>query len=140
MWANLKWSSVLVVLVVVLAALPAAAQTASSLVTIGVPATQQLEGATSLTIVPTGSPSVQRNQLVVRSNTSWVLMARLTGRATEVAWRTAGTDGWQLLGATTVLLRGGKGVHAIDFEVRLGGQAQPGAAPAVLAFAVEAAN
>ncbi|MGH2437237.1 MAG: hypothetical protein ACRDFA_09610 [bacterium] len=103
------------VLLVLLTAAPVAAQTGSTVVTISVPPTQVLEGASSAAVTP-GS-ALQRGRLVIKSNTAWVLVAGVSGNASGVAWRPEGGSWIQIDGATAVL-RGTRGVHTIDYQVR----------------------
>lgn len=102
------------VLLVLIAAAPVAAQTGSTLVTISVPPTQVLEGATSAAVTPGSSP---RARLVVKSNTAWTLVARVSGNVAGVAWRPENGT-WQQIDGTTAVLRGGRGVHVIDYQIR----------------------
>src|SRR3989454_9380286 len=51
-----SWSVLFIMVTVALSALPAAAQTASSTVTIAVPSIQKVEGTTSLVVVAGGPP------------------------------------------------------------------------------------
>src|SRR3989442_10509522 len=78
------WSVLLIVITVALSALPAAAQTASSTVTIAVPSVQKVEGTASL-VFPAGAP-LQRSQLVVKSNIAWVLVSHVSDPNAAVAW------------------------------------------------------
>lgn len=102
------------VLLVLFAAAPVAAQTGSTLVTISVPPTQVLEGATSVAVTPGSSP---RARLVVKSNTAWTLVARVSGNVGGVAWRPE-SGAWVQIDGTTAVLRGGRGVHVIDYQIR----------------------
>lgn len=117
-----------------LSALPAAAQAAGSTVSITVPATQVIEGTTSM-VVSTGVP-IQRGRLTVKSNVSWVLLAQATGTTAQVAWRGAGDSVWQPLDASTPVLQGAKGVHDVEYEIRqIPGAQQPGS-PVTVTFSV----
>ncbi len=130
------WSMVLTA--VALTALPVAAQAQSSTVTVTVLPTQRVEGATSL-VVPAGA-LLQRGRLVVKSNISWVLVAHSTGAPATVAWKASGETTWQDLGAATPVLRGVKGVHEVEYEVRLDPRAPRSAQPITVTFSVEAAR
>lgn len=130
-------SSVLLV-TAALSVLPAAAQAASSIVSISVPLTQIVEGTTSL-VVSSGVP-VQRGRLTIKSNVSWILKAQTTGATAEVAWRVAGDTTWQPLGAGTPVLRGEKGVHEVEYEVRRSPGAQQPGQPVTVTFSVEPAT
>src|SRR5881396_1697887 len=115
-----SWSVVFIVVTVALNALPVAARSANTTVTISVSPVQQVEGSTSL-IVSAGGP-LQQGRLVVKSNTAWEI--------------TSGTI-WQRLGAATPVLTGLKGVHQVEYEVQLDGHtAQPGL-PITVTFSVE---
>ncbi len=120
-----------------LSALPAAAQAAGSTVSITVPASQIIEGTTSL-VVSAGVP-VQRGHLTIKSNISWVLVAQATGTA-QVAWRGAGDPTWQPLNASTPVLQGVKGVHEVEYEVRQVPGAQQSDQPVTVTFSVEPAT
>jgi len=113
-----------------LAAAPAAAQTGSTLVTIAVPPVQALEGVTTFPVPPAAAP--YRAEVVVKSNTPWTLVARVSGPARGVAWRT-GTGTWVPLGEVTPVLRGERGVHIVAYEVRV-----QGGGPVQLTLALEA--
>lgn len=102
------------VLLVLLTAAPVAAQTGSTLVTISVPPTQVLEGATSAAVTP---GTTARARLVVKSNTSWTLVARVSGNVAGVAWRPE-SGAWVQIDGTTAVLHGGRGVHVIDYQIR----------------------
>ena len=110
---------VVAVLAVLLAVAPAA-QAASTLVTISVPPTQILEGVT--TVALTTGTTTARAQLVVKSNVPWTLVARVSG--TTSATLRVGIGAWMPLGATTPVLRGGRGVHLVTYEVRSQGAPQ----------------
>ncbi len=107
--------AVIAVLLVLLAAAPVAAQTGSTLVTISVPPTQVLEGATSAAVTPGSTP--HRARLVVKSNTAWTLVAHVSASAAGVAWRLENGT-WLQIDGTTAVLRGGRGVHVIDYQIR----------------------
>lgn len=115
MYTLARSSSVVVLLAIVVAVLPVAVQAASTTVTIRIPPTQVLEGASQLVISP--AVTVQSGSLTVKSNISWILMARVEGHE-DLAWRTAGSAAWQPLRDGTLLSRGAKGVHTILYEVR----------------------
>ena len=106
--------AIVAVLLVLLAAAPVAAQTASTLVTISVPPTQILEGVTSAGVTP---GSTARARLVVKSNTAWTLVARVSGNVTGVAWRSE-SGAWVQIDGNTAVLRGGRGVYVIDYQIR----------------------
>ncbi len=129
-------SSVLLV-AAALSALPAAVQAASSTVSITVPPTQSIEGTTSL-VVSSGVP-VQRGRLTIKSNVSWILNAQATGATAGVAWRGAGDSTWGPLGASTLVRQGPKGVHDVDFEVRLDPRARQFGQPVIVTFSVDPA-
>lgn len=116
------------VLLVLLAAAPVAAQTGSTLVTISVPPTQVLEGATSVAV--TAGPTPHRARLVVKSNTAWTLVARVSGNVAGVAWRPE-SGAWVQIDGTTAVLRGDRGVHVIDYQIRAQ-SGQPGTVSFVL--------
>ncbi len=127
------WCVVLVAVAV--SALPAAALAESSTVSIAVRPTQRVEGATSL-VVSADAP-LQRGRLIVKSNTSWVLVARTSGTSATVAWRTSGETGWQQLGAATPVLSGGKGIREVEYEIRIDPHAQRSGQPVMVTFSVE---
>jgi hypothetical protein len=54
---------------------------------------------------------------VVKSNTAWTLVARVSGNVAGVAWRPENGT-WQQIDGTTAVLRGGRGVHVIDYQIR----------------------
>jgi hypothetical protein len=99
-------------LIVVLAAVPAA-QAADQEVTVGVAAAQVLEGVATLAL-SAGAP--RRAQVVVKSNVPWTLEARFTGPA-GAQLRVEGAA-WTAIGDGTPVLRGGRGVHRVTYEVR----------------------
>src|SRR5438876_5012525 len=80
-----SWSVVFIVVTVALNALPVAARSANTTVTISVSPVQQVEGSTSL-IVSAGGP-LQQGRLVVKSNTAWVLVAHTSEPGAVVAWK-----------------------------------------------------
>jgi len=129
------WTGLVLGVTVALSALPAGAQSSSSIVTITVPPVQRLEGAASLTV----SPDVprQHGQLVVKSNTSWILVAHVSGVADDVSWRIVGQMTWQQLGAATPVLQGLKGVHSVQYEVKMDPRKQPNGLPVLVTFSVE---
>jgi hypothetical protein len=129
------WTGLVLGIVVALSALPAAAQSSSSLISVTVPPVQRLEGATSLT-VSADIPSRQ-HQLVVKSNTSWTLVAHVSGHVDGVAWRIAGQTTWQRLGKATPILQGLKGVHPVNYEVKMDPGTQRDGLPARVTFSVE---
>src|SRR5712692_8780719 len=129
------WTGLVLGIVVALSALPAAAQSLSSLISVTVPPVQRLEGATSLT-VSADIPSRQ-HQLVVKSNTSWTLVAHVLGHVDGVAWRIAGQTTWQRLGNATPILQGLKGVHPVNYEVKRDPGTQRDGLPARVTFSVE---
>src|SRR3989454_8523289 len=116
-----SWSVLFIMVTVALSALPAAAQTASSTVTIAVPSIQKVEGTTSL-VVPAGAP-LQQGQLVVKSNIAWVLGAHVSDPKAVLAWGIARRATWQRLGAATPVLRGLKGVQQVEDQGQPGGGA-----------------
>jgi hypothetical protein len=129
------WTGLVLGIIVAVSALPAAAQSSSSLITVTIPSVQRLEGATSLTVsadIPT-----RQDQLVVKSNTSWILVAHVSGHVDGVAWRIAGQTTWQRLGNATPILQGLKGVHPVNYEVKLDPQTQRDGFPALVTFSVE---
>ncbi len=130
-----SWSVLCIVVTVALSALPAAAQTASSTVTIAVPSIQTVEGTTSL-VVSAGA-SLQQGQLVVKSNIAWVLVAHVSDPNAGVAWRIAGSATWQRLGAATPVVQGLKGVHQVEYEVQPDGRAAQHGLPVAVTFSVE---
>ena len=130
-----SWSVLFIMVTVALSALPAAAQTASSTVTIAVPSIQKVEGTTSL-VVPAGAP-LQQAQLVVKSNIAWVLVAHVSDPNAVIAWRIAGSATWQRLGAATPVLRGLKGVHQVEYEVQPDGGSAKQGLPVAVTFSVE---
>lgn len=100
-------------LIVVLAAVPAA-QAATQQVTVSVVAMQVLEGTTTL---PLSAGASRRAQIVVKSNVPWTLAARLSGQATGAQVRVV--DGpWIQVTDGMPILRGGRGVHRVTYEVR----------------------
>lgn len=115
MYTLARSSSGVVLLAIVVAVLPVAVQAASTTVSIRIPPTQVLEGATQLVISP--AVTVHSGSLTVKSNISWILMARVEGQA-DLTWRAAGSAAWQPLRDGTLLSRGAKGVHTILYEVR----------------------
>ncbi|TMJ08795.1 MAG: hypothetical protein E6G99_03840 [Bacillati bacterium ANGP1] len=130
-----SWSVVFIVVTVALNALPVAARSANTTVTISVSPVQQVEGSTSL-IVSAGGP-LQQGRLVVKSNTAWVLVAHTSEPGAVVAWKITSGTIWQRLGAATPVLTGLKGVHQVEYEVQLDGHtAQPGL-PITVTFSVE---
>ena len=120
----------------VVGALPVAAQAASSIVTITVLAVQHVEGTTSVA-VPTDSTH-GRGQLIVKSNTPWVLVAHASEAVVGLSWRMAGTATWERLGTTTPVLQGVKGVHQVAYEIRMDPRAPRSNQPIVVTFSVEA--
>lgn len=129
------WGAMCAVAVVALSALPAAAQSASTTVTISVPPVQKVEGTASL-VVSASTPLLQ-GRLIIKSNTSWVMVAHSSSPDAVVAWKLAGSSIWQQLGAATPVLTGLKGVRQVEFEVRLDNRtARPGA-PVTVTFSVE---
>ncbi len=136
--ARFSWCVLFVVVAVALNALPAAALAASSTVTIAVPSIQQVEGTTSL-VVPANA-LLQPGQLLVKSNTPWVLVAHASGAVAGVTWRIAGGTTWQQVGAATPVLRGLKGVHQVKYEVQLDARAARDGQPATVTFTVEQAD
>ncbi len=120
-----------------LSALPAAAQAASSTISITVPPTQLIEGTTSL-VVSAGVP-VQRGRLTIKSNIPWVLVARATGAMAMVDWRDAHNSTWRQLGANTPVLQGAKGVHEVEYEARISLQVVYFGQPVIVTFSVEPA-
>lgn len=124
-----------ILLVVLLAAVPAAAQSTST-VTIGVPAAHSLDGAATVTL-PDGA-ATQRGHLVVRSNTPWALVILASDNLPGLDWKSTGTAGWVMLGAATTVLRGDRGVHAIEYEVRRDPAAQRPGRAVVLTITVTA--
>lgn len=137
MLERLRSGSVVLFVLLVLVTVSSAAQAASSVVTIGVPPTQRLEGTTE--IVVGQGPTVQIGRLTVKSNIPWVLVARTSGPSPSVAWKGAASPDWQMLGTVTTVLRGERGVYAIEYQVKRGPEAQPDGQPVVLTFALEAA-
>jgi hypothetical protein len=133
-----SWSVLLIVVTVALSALPAAAQTASSTVTVAVPSVQKVEGTASL-VFPAGAPR-QQSQLVVKSNIAWVLVAHVSDPNAVVAWRIAGSATWQQLGAATPVLRGLKGVHQVEYEVQMDVRSAQQGPPVAVTFSVEPAS
>lgn len=133
---RVPWSMLCMVAMVAVSALPAAAQSASTMVTIGVLPVQQVEGATSL-VIPAGASS-QQGQLIVKSNTPWVLIAHASSAGAVVAWKTVGGSVWQRLTATTPVLNGLKGVHQVEYEVRVDGAVQ--GQPVTVTFSIEPAT
>jgi len=131
--ARFVWTVLVVGVAVALSAQPAAAQ--SSVVTITVPPIQRLEGATSLTVSATVPRQLDR--LVVKSNTPWVLVAHVSGVADDVSWRIVGQMTWQQLGAATPVLQGLKGVHPVQYEVKMDPRKQPNGLPVLVTFSVE---
>jgi len=131
--ARFVWTVLVVGVAVALGAQPAAAQ--SSVVSITVPPIQRLEGATSLTVSATVPRQLDR--LVVKSNTPWVLVAHVSGVADDVSWRIVGQMTWQQLGAATPVLQGLKGVHPVQYEVKMDPRKQPNGLPVLVTFSVE---
>jgi hypothetical protein len=129
------WTGLVLAVTVALSALPAGAQSSSSIVAITVPPVQRLEGAASLT-VSADVPS-QHGQLVVKSNTSWILVAHVSRDVEGVAWRAVGQTSWQRLGIATPILQGLKGVHPVQYEVKTDPRTQPSGLPALVTFSVE---
>jgi hypothetical protein len=129
------WTGLILGVTVALSALPAAAQGSSSLITVTIPSVQRLEGATSLA-VSADIPSRQ-GQLVVKSNTSWILVAHVSGHGDRVAWRIVGQTTWQRLGSTTQILQGLKGVHPVNYEVKMDPRTQRDGLPTLVTFSVE---
>src|SRR5207247_8670761 len=87
-----SWSVVFIVVTVALNALPVAARSANTTVTISVSPVQQVEGSTSL-IVSAGRP-LQQGRLVAKSSTVWVLVADTSDPGAEGAWKiTSGSGG-----------------------------------------------
>lgn len=128
------WNRAVVVLAVaVLAMAPAIAHAASSAVSISVPVTQILEGTTSQAMA---AGSELRGQLVVKSNIPWILLARLSDGAVDVAWRPAGATAWQNLEATAPVLQGPKGVHTIEYQLRVGTVRHTAASVVQIAFSL----
>lgn len=132
-----SWSILCMVAAVALSALPAAAQSSSSKVTIAVSPVQQVEGTTSL-VVAANAP-IQQARLVVKSNTPWVLVAHTSGTGAVVSVKIAGSSSRQRLGAATPVLTGLKGVHQLEFEVQLDGRVAQQALPLTVTFSVEQA-
>lgn len=129
------WIGLVLGVTVALSAVPVAAQSSNSIITITVPPVQRLEGATSLTVsavVPR-----QQNQLVVKSNTSWILVAHVSGDVDGVAWRIVGRTTWQRLGTSTPILQGLKGVHPVHYEVEMDPHTQREGLRVLVAFSVE---
>lgn len=116
MFSHLKSVSLVALLATMLVSVSATAQAASTVVSISIPPTQQLEGST-IKVVADGA-MVQRGQLVVKSNVPWVLVAHVDGVAGEVVWRSADATAWKALGLVTLLLRGPKGVHLVAYELQ----------------------
>lgn len=133
---QMLWCVVLAAVAV--SALPAAAMAESSTVSIAVLPTQRVEGATSL-VVSADAP-LQRGRLVVKSNTSWVLVARTSAASAMVAWKVSGEPTWQQLGAATPVLSGGKGIREVEYEVRIDPSTQRPAQPVTVTFSVEQAK
>src|SRR3989442_4805945 len=82
---RVSWSVLFIVVTVALSALPAAAQTASSTVTIAVPSIQKVEGTTSLVVVAGVSPP--QRQPVVNMNYHPVLVAGTSVSHPAMVWR-----------------------------------------------------
>ena len=135
---RVSWSVLFIVVTVALSALPAAAQAASTTVTIAVPSVQKMEGTTSL-LVPARAP-LQQGQLVIKSNIAWVLVAHLSDPNAVVAWRIAGRATWQRLGAATPILKGLKGVRQVEYEVQPDGRSAQHGRPVTVTFSVEPAG
>lgn len=119
---------IVAILLVLMAAGPAAAQTGSTLVTISVPPTQVLEGTTSSAVT---SGSTARARLVVKSNTGWTLVASVSDGLTGVSVR-AESGAWVQIDGTAAVLRGGRGVHVIEYQVRA-----PAGQHGTISFALE---
>lgn len=100
-------------LLLVLASAPAV-QAATQQVAVTVPATQALEGTTVLSL--TGTSPV-RTLVVVKSNVPWTLVARVSGAGAGVMLSAAGGP-WMPVADTAPVLRGGRGVHVVTYEVR----------------------
>ncbi|HVH31378.1 MAG TPA: hypothetical protein VNA31_06905 [bacterium] len=132
------WTGLVVGVMVALTVLPAAAQSSSSLITVTILPVQRLEGATSLA-VSADIPSRQ-DQLVVKSNTPWILVAHVSGHVDGVAWRIVGQSTWQRLGDATPILQGLKGVHPVNYEVKMDPGTQGAGVPALVTFSVEQAG
>lgn len=137
MYTLARSSSVLALLAIVVAVLPVAAQAASTTVAISIPPTQVLEGATQL-VVPPGV-TVHAGSLTVKSNISWILIARVEGQA-DLTWRAAGGTVWQPLRDVTVLAHGAKGAHTIQYEVRRNPAMPSAGQPTTITFFVGAAE
>ncbi len=133
--AGFAWTGLILGLTVALSALPAAAQGSTSIITLTISPVQRIEGATSRTVsadVPSG-----QDQLVVKSNTSWILVAHVSGQVDGVAWRMVGQTTWQRLGTATPVLQGLKGVHPVLYEVKMDPRAQRDGLPALVTFSIE---
>jgi hypothetical protein len=117
------------------APLAAAAQGAKSTVTITVPVVQRLDGTTALMV--SSNISQQRDQLVVKSNIPWVLVAHASGAVGTVTWRIVGQTTWQQVGAATPVLEGLKGIRPVHYEVQLDPGAQQNGSRILLTFSVE---
>src|SRR2546425_1814130 len=92
-----SWSVLFIVVTVALSALPAAAQTASSTVTIAVPSIQKVEGTTSLVVVAGGPPP--HGPLVGQSNNPPGLGAHASPPHAGVGWGVGGSATPQRAGA-----------------------------------------
>lgn len=105
----------LAALIVVLAA-GTAAQAGAQQVTVSVPVMQVLEGVTTL---PLTAGASRRAQVVVKSNVPWRLAVRISGPAAGAHLRVEGAN-WTAIEDGMPVVRGGRGVHRISYEVRSG--------------------
>lgn len=105
-------------LILVLASAPAV-QAATQQVAVTVPATQILEGTTALSLT---GPTLVRAHVVVKSNIPWTLVAQAVGGAGAEVRMPGGS--WMPVTDAAPVLRGGRGVHAVTYEVRSRGALQ----------------
>jgi hypothetical protein len=122
----------LLIVVIGLAAAPAAAQDAAAAVTISVPVAQVLEGPSRISLLP---GTTLRETLIVKSNVPWTLVARTGASSGAISWGRSGSSGWQLLSPLSILAHGDKGTHTVDVHLRRA-DAVPGPS-VIVTFAVE---
>lgn len=131
--------------VVVLVALAAAFATAqfptlgqATTVGIAVPPTQVLDGTTVHVLTTPGSS--QPGHLTIKSNIPWTLQVEVSAApGQEAAWRQSNAESWEILPPSGTVLRGPKGIHVVEYALRVSAGSLVSASEATVRFAIQPA-